>query len=194
MGPRPLSIYLIRHATPDLTRRELPYHQVPGPPLTGQGEREAAALGEYLRRERVRLLYTSPLERCLRTAHIAGQAAGTQVVENDQLIELQPGESDEAVRGRVWPVFEAACQQVEVVGLVTHGGPIRVLLEALGMDPGELAALLKYDSGNPLPPGGVWRVQRDGVEGEWELRLDFVPEGVAKPAGHEAPDPQGGAG
>jgi broad specificity phosphatase PhoE len=170
-----LSVYLIRHATPDLTRRELPYHEVPGPPLTELGEREAAALGEYLRRVGVRRLYTSPLERCQRTARIAARSSGAQVLEDGQLIEWQPGEDSVAVRGRIWPVFEAVCQQGETAGLVTHGGPIRVLLEALGMDPGELSAQHSYDNGNPLPPAGVWRVHRDGRQGEWELRLDFSP-------------------
>jgi broad specificity phosphatase PhoE len=124
----------------------------------------------------VRWLYTSPLERCQRTARIAARSSGARVVDEPQLIEWQPGEDDQAVRRRVWPVFEAVCQMGEAVGLVTHGGPIRVLLEALGMRPGVLAAHYRYDNNNPLPPGGVWRVSRDGAGDMWELRLDFMPE------------------
>jgi broad specificity phosphatase PhoE len=35
-------IYFIRHATPDRRRTDLSYHTPPGPPLTAQGEHEAA--------------------------------------------------------------------------------------------------------------------------------------------------------
>ena len=61
-------IYLARHATPDWSRTDLPYHLLPGPPLVPQGEAEAAELGRFLREAGVSRLYTSPLERARRTA------------------------------------------------------------------------------------------------------------------------------
>ena len=75
------TIYLIRHATPDWSRTDLVYHLPPGPPLTAQGEAEAAKLGDFLRDMDVRHIFTSPLVRCLRTAEIAGAAVDVQELE-----------------------------------------------------------------------------------------------------------------
>ena len=44
----PQQIYLIRHATPDWTRKDIPYHLPPGPPLIEQGLAEAQALAAFL--------------------------------------------------------------------------------------------------------------------------------------------------
>ena len=63
-----MKIFLVRHASPDWTRTDIPYDIPPGPPLSPKGEKEAAALAEYLKSEGVVKLYYSPFERSASTA------------------------------------------------------------------------------------------------------------------------------
>ena len=171
-------IYLIRHATPDWSRSDLAYHVPPGPPLVEQGCQEAQTLGDFLRGAGVRRLFTSPLERCQATAEIAAAEARLTVQVEEGLIEWQPGEDQATVTARVWPVFEAALKAGDAdgpVGLVSHGGPIAMLLLALGMGEAALAAQRCFDRGNPLPPAGAWEVRKAGDGDGWRLRLAFVP-------------------
>jgi broad specificity phosphatase PhoE len=173
------TVYLARHARPDWTRRDLTYHLPPGPPLTSQGRMEAERLGRFFQVEGVTRIYTSPLERCLRTAEIAAEVAGSPIVIDHSLTEWQPGENTETVARRIWPLFERvrlACSVDGPSALVTHGGPVAALLERLGMQPELLKGHRKYDHNNPLPPAGVWQASLDGEEGLWELRMVFAPE------------------
>ena len=179
------SIYLVRHASPDWSRHDLPYHQLPGPPLTPQGEREAEDLGEYLREAGIRLVLTSPHERCRRTAEIAAGIAGLEVREATGLGEWQPGESEAQVRGRVMPILEIAGSGngdgPELTALVTHGGPIGMLLADLGLDANAMAHYRKvFDRNNPVPPAGVWQAVRPAPDAPWELNLVFMPEEARK--------------
>jgi probable phosphoglycerate mutase len=174
------TIYLIRHATPDWSRTDLPYHLPPGPPLTAQGEQEAAQLGEFLHDMGVTLLLASPLERCRRTAEIAAAAAGARWAEEPRLAEWRPDEKGQDVRGRVWPVWTHAgetCLTNGPVALVSHGGPIGTLLSELGLDPKRLAQYqATFDRRNPLPPAGAWRAVRPAPDGPWSLDLAYTPE------------------
>lgn len=176
-----LTIYLVRHATPDWSRTDIPYHIPPGPPLTEQGRAEAEALGAFLHQAGVRQIFTSPLERCHHTAQIAGALAGAPVETLPELGEWSPGETMQAMRERTWPAFEQAClacAETGPVALVTHGGPVLVLLEALGMPPEVSREHRIYDHRNPLPPAGAWLAQRNGQGEAWALELVFTPQAV----------------
>jgi broad specificity phosphatase PhoE len=174
------TIYLIRHATPDWSRTDLVYHLPPGPPLTAQGEAEAAKLGDFLRDMEVRHLFNSPLERCKRTAEIAGAGAGLTPQEDLRLAEMRPEEKAPEVRARLWPAWVHAgelCLEDGPVALVTHGGPVGILLTELGLDAKQLAQYqAKFDRHNPLPPAGAWRCVRVSPDAPWALELAFTPE------------------
>jgi broad specificity phosphatase PhoE len=176
---KPACIYLIRHATPDWSRKDIPYDIPPGPPLTAEGEREALALGAFLKQAGVAMVYHSPMERALRTAQIAAGVAGVEMLLRDDLSEWRSKEKDEDVHARVWRVAQECLTQSEAgrpVGLVTHGGPIGLLLCEFKLPAGQLDAQRRlYDHGNPLPPAGAWLVRacQDG----WELELAFKPGG-----------------
>jgi hypothetical protein len=59
---------------------------------------------------------------------------------------------------------------------VSHGGPIGVLLQELGIDAEELAVYrTKFDTTNPLPPAGAWEVEQNGKKDSWNLHLKFIP-------------------
>jgi broad specificity phosphatase PhoE len=179
------AVYLVRHATPDWTRTDIPYHLPPGPPLTSQGIDEAGLLRSYLRRVGVRLLAASPLERCLHTAHTVADARQNGHYESaipletwPALTELQPGEDTASMRGRFWPAFQTAWALSETLGslaLVTHGGPVTFLLEEMGADPVRLMREFKFDHRNPAPPAGAWRITRPDPGGLWHMALVFIP-------------------
>jgi broad specificity phosphatase PhoE len=176
----PSVIYLVRHATPDWSRVDIRYDIPPGPPLTAQGEREAAQLGLFLGEAKVQKIYASPLERAWRTAQIAGEQAGAEVVEVTAIAEWQRGENEAAVLDRLLPFWNGACVESAEIGplaLVTHGGPIRALLEYLQHDRAEIDFYRKqFDRDNPLPPAGVWRISRITPQAPWQIELRFTPQ------------------
>lgn len=176
----PATLYLARHATPDRTRTDIPYFTPPGPPLTAQGESEAAELGAFFRAAGMRHILSSPMERAHRTAQIAAEHASLPLTLAEGLIEWKPGEKDAEIKTRLWPVWEHALTLSEAdgpVAMVSHGGPIAVLLAELGMEQSVIDHYKSlFDNRNPLPPAGVWEAARPDPSGAWQLRLAFTPE------------------
>lgn len=176
------TIYLIRHASPDWDRKDIPYDIPPGPPLTGKGEQEAQELGAFLQKAGVQKLYYSPLLRAAHTAQIAAAVAKIPAQEQTALAEWITGQSEAEIHARFWPLMEstiAESAQLGPLGLVTHGGPVAYLLKQLGMDPARLDRHRKmFDHRNPLPPAGVWAAQRASSAEAWDLQLIFAPAQV----------------
>lgn len=173
-----VTIFLARHASPDWSRKDIPYHLPPGPPLTAQGVVEAAALAEFLRQAGVQQLYISPLERCIQTAGIIVDRIGAAHKIVPALIEVQPGETTDDLRSRLWPVFEQAYQSAAADGpaaLITHGSPIAMLLSVLGLKSTRLQKYQIYDDKNVLPPGGAWQATQASPEEPWGLNPVFPP-------------------
>ena len=169
------SFYFIRHATPDWSRSDLPYHMVPGPPLTEQGQAEAEALGAYLSETGVHYLYSSPLERCEYTARIISEFTGAPLQIEARLTEWQPDEKPDDVRDRMLSFMDEIStdgQHGIKIGLITHGGPIAMLLTGLGMDDITLKSWRKFDHANPAPPAGVWRARKEDA-GTWDLEFIY---------------------
>lgn len=179
--PAMSKLFLIRHASPDWTRSDIPYFIPPGPPLSSQGLEEARALAGFMQSTGVQRLLSSPLERCLHTAQIVSDLTGAPWQIVDGLAEWQPHESKETVLARALPVLEQAWQAATAptgvggpVALFTHGGPILALLSALGMDDAQLELLRIYDHRNTLPPAGVWQIS-PGEHATRDPRLVYVP-------------------
>jgi broad specificity phosphatase PhoE len=179
------AVYLVRHATPDWTRSDIPYHLPPGPPLVEQGKNEAILLRTFLRKVGVHLIAASPLERCQQTAHLVadlrvnGHVEAAIPIETwPALMELQPGEETASMRSRFWPSFLAAWAITETMGsvaVVTHGGSVNYLLEELGVDPDRLKNGYEFDHHNPIPTAGAWRVTRTAHHLPWQMELVFIP-------------------
>jgi broad specificity phosphatase PhoE len=172
------TVYLARHATPDLTRTDLVYHLLPGPPLTAIGEVEASYLGRFLRDSDVRLIWTSPLDRARRTAELAAAVCGAELREDARLTEMRPDETHDDVFARARPVWETAVEASRrgPLAVVAHGGVITAVLLALGVPPATLAQIgRRFDGGNPVPPGGAWEISDPDGSGALTARLAFVP-------------------
>lgn len=173
-------LYFIRHATPDRSRTDIPYITPPGPPLTAKGEQEAAVLGAFIKIQGVVKLYHSPFERTSKTAQIAAGFNNIPCLVESRLTEWDSGvEAAEQVRRRMLSVLDEARQeseQIGPIGLVTHGGPVAVLLPELGLDGETLASCQrKFDHSNPLPPAGAWEADWNAESQSWILDLKFIP-------------------
>jgi broad specificity phosphatase PhoE len=175
-----MKIFLVRHASPDWHRRDIPYDILPGPMLTAKGEKEAEQLAAFLRAQGVVKLYHSPFERAAKTARIVADVNGIPCVESTRLAEWRGQDEAEAqVRARMKAMFEETAAEAADTGpmaLVSHGGPIGLLLEELGLDPHELAEYrTRFDTTNPLPPAGAWEAAQNGKANSWDLHLAFIP-------------------
>jgi broad specificity phosphatase PhoE len=185
-------IYLARHATPDWHRTDIRYDVVPGPELTPQGEMEAAQLGEFLRSAGVQRIVASPLVRTRRTAEIAGAIAGAHVTVDDAVREYSRDENDQLVYDRFFPALSALFAEAAITGpiaIVTHGGPVRVVLERLGLASDELWHYRRqFDHQNPLPPAAAWELTRSAPDQLWRMRMVFSPTPYVEylPAVHHA--------
>lgn len=173
-------IFLARHATPDFTVKNLPYDIHPGPPLSSTGEAQAAALAEFLHSESVNKVYHSPFERAARTAQIIAARNHVVAMEDIRLAEWREiAESSASVQERMLQIFDELVTESVVVGsiaLVSHGGPIALLIQGLGIDPEVLAAYRqKFDTTNPLPPAGAWSADWNVERRYWDLELVFTP-------------------
>jgi broad specificity phosphatase PhoE len=175
-----MKIFLVRHATPDWEHNDIPYDIQPGPRLSPKGEREAESLANFLRSQGVVRLFYSPFERGARTAQIVATTNGIPCVEEEGLAEWpMDAEPEIHVRQRMASVFgRAARQSAELgpVGLVSHGGPIALLLLELGMNQEALAPYrTMFDTTNPLPPAGAWKVEGYPDDGRLDFQLVFTP-------------------
>lgn len=176
-----MKIFLIRHATPNWDHTDIPYDILPGPALSPKGEKEAEALAEFLKAERVAKLYCSPFERAVRTAAIVSGINEIPCVEERDLSEWREVDEPEAhVHERMVSIFERVVKEsakIGPIGLVSHGGPLALLLLELGINRDELASYRrKFDTTNPLPPAGVWKIEQLSGDGHWDFQLAFIPK------------------
>jgi len=175
----PADLFLVRHASPDWNRTDLRYDIPPGPPLTDQGRSEARSLGEFLAQQNIQCILASPMDRAHETAAVASAIVQTPVVITEGITEWERGEPESAVLERMLRhLTEAAALAAsgKAVALVTHGGPIRLLLSHFDVANAEIDFYRRqFDRDNPLPPAGAWRLTRSATNGGWEASLAFSP-------------------
>jgi len=171
-------VFLARHATPDWNRKDIRYDVAPGPPLVPEGEEEARTLGSYFRTSGVHSIVASPLVRTLHTAELAGEVAGAAVRVEAGVAEYRREENDDAVFARYNDVFEQVWTEAEKTGpvaIISHGGPVRVMLERFGIAAEHIWHYRRqFDHQNPLPPAGAWEITR--VDDRWQANLVFAPQ------------------
>ncbi len=163
-----MMLYLVRHALPDF-EIPIPYHTVPGPPLTEAGLRQADAIAELLVHSGIERVISSPFRRSVMTAEPICACLGLPLETDEDLSETHPDEAQGAVATRV---LRAA---------LTHAGPVPVALVSHAHPLEELMLTLTR-SAVILPPldgrgarmgiGHVWQLVRRGTE--W--RACYLPE------------------
>jgi len=172
-------IYLARHATPDPSQKNLQYDVMPGPALSKQGEAEALKMGEFLQAEGIKKVYTSPFERTRQTARLAAGVIGVPMIIQAELSEWRHDETAQDVHARLDRWFEYVCRESELSGpvcLISHGGPLGIMLTNLGMPRAVVKSYcLKFGGKQAAPHAGIWRAARSMAGGRWHLDLVFRP-------------------
>jgi broad specificity phosphatase PhoE len=174
-----MKIYLARHATPDLSREYLEYDVMPGPALTEQGEAEALLMGEFLRSEKIKKIYASPFKRTQQTARLVAGVIRVPVVTQPELSEWRHDETEQDVHAHLDVWFEHICRESALSGpvcLVSHGGPLGVMLTNLGMPRAVVKSYcLKFGGKQAAPHAGIWQAARSAPAVCWQLDLVFMP-------------------
>lgn len=83
-------LFLVRHGATQLTAEDR-FSGAVGVPLSDEGRRQAASLGERLRGEAIAGVYASPLARSLDTAKVIGGACGVAPILREELREISHG-------------------------------------------------------------------------------------------------------
>jgi broad specificity phosphatase PhoE len=172
--------FLMRHATPDWTRTDIRYDIPPGPPLIDLGKAEAHLAAQFLAGLSVTHILASPLERTQQTAQIIAQHLLLPVQTEAELAEWREGETEEQVMQRSRDFWDAYWERNGTAAtlplLVTHGGPSRLLLQSLGLPQPHVEHFrAQFDHANPMPPAGIWRIQRSNQLESWQMDLVFAP-------------------
>ncbi len=179
--PNPSTVYLIRHATPDRTLRDLPYDVPPGPPLSAQGRNEAYLLANHLANAGIQRLYTSAMARAYETATILATTLDLPATLDPDLLEIPFGTRLADIADRMhnfWQRLAGDAPDDGPIALVSHGGPITALLQGVVTPPLDLSPFMqRFDYNNPLPPAGVWELNRRN-DGSWQGALRFYPLAV----------------
>lgn len=173
-------LYIVRHGHPQLGTG-IPYDRVPGPPLSEVGHAEARLAGVYLAGCRIERLFASPLDRALSTAQAISSETGLPVLVDEALAEHHKDETFDAVKIRVRTFLNRIdSHETSRAVLVTHGSPIKALLQLLSLDRIDLSRYV-YANGNHAPTAGIWHARR--MDGDWHVDLIFKPV-VSTPGAH----------
>ncbi len=161
-------LYLVRHALPDRAS-SIPYHTPPGPPLLPHGLREAAETGAWLVGRGIEQLFASPFVRTRQTAEAVSAELGLPITFTEALREGAPGEKMDQIRARTSELLaQLDDSPLRCVALVSHGAPIRSLLEHTTNMRIDLKPHV-YDNGNCAPTAAVWHGRRTDAGWVWEL-------------------------
>lgn len=153
-------LYLIRHAQPDM-KTGLPYQTMPGPPLAGEGLAQAAGIARLLEHAAIERVISSPMRRCTMTAEPLCARFGLELVVDDDIGEIQPGEDVNAVGLRMLRAVLSHLD-VSVVALVSHAAPLEQMMQALTR--GTIILPQAGDRGARLGMAHVWQAwNRDGA-------------------------------
>ena len=104
--------------------------------------------------------------------------AALPLTVEDGIAEWRTGEPESEVLARMLGILDAvASDGAGPVVLVSHGGPIRLVLQHTGVTPDEMSFYRKqFDRDNPLPPAGAWRIGATRDQAGWSAQLEFTPD------------------
>jgi broad specificity phosphatase PhoE len=114
-------VHIVRHGETEWTESRK-HTGLTDIPLTERGEHQARQLGRYLGRTRYEHIFTSPLQRALRTCELAG--FGSRAGIDPDLVEWNYGEYDGRTTAEIhkerpgWQVFRDGCPGGESVAEV----------------------------------------------------------------------------
>lgn len=168
----PFTVYLIRHAQP-VQDASVRYDIPPGPALASAGRMQAQMVASFLQSNPPLIVYTSPLDRALQTAHIIAAQLDVPLALDERLAEHRRHETNEQVIARVAEFWRQRVDGVasRCIALVSHGSPIKAMLSRLGDLLVANPQHYVFDEGNIAPHAGVWRARR--LAHRWDMALIF---------------------
>lgn len=167
------NIFLIRHATP-LQHTGLAYRTMPGPGISDKGRREARQAALFLADKQVEHLFVSPFARTVETAEQIVDYLDLPVTFTSLIAENAPDESTDKVQARIREFLHGVQDSpFRSVGMVSHGYPIRVLVEELSQGRIDFKQYI-FPGNNPAPTAGIWHARYH--EQVWQLELIFQPD------------------
>lgn len=165
-------IYLIRHGQP-IHNPSIPYHTLPGPPLSDLGRAEAKAAAAFLTITNIQHLFVSPFDRTAQTAEAIIDQLGIDATFTQAVAEHAMGESSSDVRTRIGALLDTLDQGVlQRIGIVSHGSPIKEALMHLSKGQIDLSKHV-YPGNNPAPTCGIWHIRY--VNNKRSFTLVFKP-------------------
>lgn len=146
-----MNIFICRH-TQVHNPEKIIYRRLPGYYLSKEGETEAKEIGLFLKKYKIKEIFTSPMERCVQTAEIIKETIGNPVVKiyrKDYLNEWDEGERTTDIAKRINLILRG---KKDNRVYISHKDPIRVFLNEITNQP--LKELERWD----CPPGAVYKI------------------------------------
>ncbi len=156
------TLYLVRHGTV-YNPSGVSYRRLPGFYLSEQGRAEAQLAAESLRGIHVEMIYHSPLDRTVETAHAISTVCPAEATVCHDIIEWEVDENPDIVSQRMlsfWAIWMA--EEHECAVAVSHRDPCRALLHSLRETQYEWTD--DHSGPFPMPPATVYRIVCEGDE------------------------------
>ncbi len=157
-------IYLVRHAVANYNS-STPYNVLPGPPLSEQGMAEASAAANVVQHSGIQRVISSPMRRCVMTADPLCERLNLELVLDDELGEVQPGEKATEMALRMLRAT-LSHGSMSALALVSHATPLEELIRTLPC--GQLTLPQPDSRGARNGTGHVWQLLRH--DGEWRAQ------------------------
>jgi probable phosphoglycerate mutase len=106
------TILLVRHGENEYVAKGRLAGRLPGVHLNDNGRKQAEAVAKALGKAPIRAVYSSPMERCMETAHPLAAALGLEIIPLDGVIEVDFGDWQDKTlkqlrRRKLWKVVQA---------------------------------------------------------------------------------------
>ncbi len=157
-------IYLVRHALAPYIS-STPYNVLPGPPLSKEGMVEASAAANVVQHCGIQRVISSPMRRCVMTADSICARLNLELVLDDDIGEVQPGEKSTEMALRMLRAT-LTHSSVAALALVSHAAPLEELIRTLTS--GQLVLPQPDSRGARIGTGHVWQLLQH--DGEWRAQ------------------------
>jgi len=167
-----MNIFICRHAQV-YNPKKIVYRRLPGYYLSKQGEAEAEEMGLFLKKYKIKEIFTSPMERCVQTAGIIKKTIDNpaiKIYQKDYLNEWDEGEKTTTVAKRMRHILK---DKKDNRVYISHQHPIRVFLNEITSQPPQ--ELEQWD----CPAGAIYEIAFDGKKAL--PKLLFIPKETDKP-------------
>jgi len=146
-----MNIFICRH-TQVHNPKKIVYRRLPGYYLSRNGERQAREMGLFLRKYKIKEIFTSPMERCVQVSKIIKETINNskaKIYHKDYLNEWDEGERTTKIAQRMRFILRGKKNNRIYV---SHKDPIRVFLNKITNQ--SLRELDNWD----CPYGSIYRI------------------------------------